>query len=264
MSLAPSLVYLMYHELEEPGRPLCLDEPGYVRYIVSAADFCAQMQSIKNSGRRGLSVSEALANPGTDGVVITFDDGCETDLITAAPVLCELGFNATFYVTVGFLDRRGYLSRAQLRQLSGLGFEIGSHSMTHPYLSDLSQEQLTHEIAGSKQELEQITGQPVLHFSCPGGRWDRRVASTAQEAGYRSVATSRAAANSPATNRFALGRVAVMRGTNLPTLDALSKGQGLVGIRLRDRARASVKRLLGNAVYDRVRARILENGPKNH
>jgi peptidoglycan/xylan/chitin deacetylase (PgdA/CDA1 family) len=257
-----SLVYLMYHELELPNRPLCQDEPGYVRYIVSAADFRAHMQSVKDSGRRGLSVSEGLGNPNAPGVAITFDDGCETDLITAAPLLREFGFNATFYVTVGFLDRRGYLSRAQLRALSDLGLEIGSHSMTHPYLSDLTQEQLNREIAVSRQELEQLTGHSVVHFSCPGGRWDERVAATARDAGYRSVATSRAAANSPTADPYSLGRVAIMRGTKLATFEDQSKGHGLWSIRLRDSARASAKRLLGNSVYDRVRARILEKPPK--
>jgi peptidoglycan/xylan/chitin deacetylase (PgdA/CDA1 family) len=143
MKTTPDLAYLMYHELEIPGRALCQDEPGYVRYIVRASDFRTQMESVKSSGRLGLSVSEALAKPELPAVVVTFDDGCETDLIHAAPLLRELGFNATFYVTVGFLDRRGYLSRTQLRELSDLGCEIGSHSMTHPYLCDLDQEQLT-------------------------------------------------------------------------------------------------------------------------
>ena len=257
MSQAAGLVYLMYHELELPSRTLCQDEPGYVRYIVSISDFRAQMQAVKEAGLRGMSVREALSKPEGPGVVITFDDGCETDLIAAAPLLHELGFNATFYVTVGFLDRRGYLSRAQLRRLSDLGFDVGSHSITHPYLTDLKQDQLAHEISGSKLELEQITGRPIEHFSCPGGRWDARVAATARQAGYRSVATSRAEANSTATDAFRLGRVAVMRGTNLATFQTHTKGHDLWRLRFKDSARASIKRLLGNAVYDRLRRRIL-------
>jgi peptidoglycan/xylan/chitin deacetylase (PgdA/CDA1 family) len=254
---ADHLVYLMYHEIELPGRPMCQDEPGYVRYIVSASDFGAQMQALKDSGVRGMSVSEALASPRYPGVVITFDDGSETDLITAAPLLRQVGFNGIFYVTVGFLGKRGYLSHGQLRQLSDLGLEVGSHSMTHPYLTDLSDEQLVDELAGSKHELEQITGRPIHHFSCPGGRWDRRVVAKAKQAGYHSVSTSRASANSAGTDPFALGRVAIMRGTSLATFRALAKGHGLWTVRLKDSARASARRLLSNTIYDRVRTRIL-------
>ena len=50
------IVYLMYHELEIPGRPLCQTEPGYVRYILQATGFRAQMQSLKNAGLRGVNV----------------------------------------------------------------------------------------------------------------------------------------------------------------------------------------------------------------
>lgn len=247
----------MYHELELRGRPLCQNEPGYVRYIVSASDFRAQIQFLKDSGLSGMNVTTALENPGRGGVVITFDDGCETDLISAAPMLRDFGFNGTFYVTVGFLEKRGYLSRTQLRQLGDLGMEIGSHSMTHSYLTDLSQEQVTREIADSKHELEQIIGRSIQHFSCPGGRWDRRVAETARQSGYRSVTTSRVAANSRRSDPFALGRVAVMRGTTLATFEKQSKGHGLWELRLRHSARTAAKVMLGNRAYDLVREQIL-------
>jgi peptidoglycan/xylan/chitin deacetylase (PgdA/CDA1 family) len=257
MSGNPGRVYLMYHELELPGRPFCQNEPGYVRYIVSASDFRAQMQFLKDSGLSGMNVTTALDNVAHPGVVITFDDGCETDLISAAPMIREFGFAGTFYVTVGFLDKRGYLSRTQLRQLSDLGMEIGSHSMTHSYLTDLSQEQVAREIADSKHELEQITGRSIQHFSCPGGRWDRRVRETARQSGYRSVTTSRVAANSRRSDPFALGRLAVMRETTLATFEKQSKGHGLWEPRLRHSASTVVEVILGNRIYDLLRAQIL-------
>src|ERR1041384_2350901 len=133
------LVYLMYHELELPERALCQSDPGYVRYVLKADDFRQQIAHLRAEDMRGVSVGEAWSKTDEQGarVVITFDDGCETDLIVAAPVLKEAGFNATFYVTVEHLGRRGYLSVGQLRELSESGFEIGSHSLTHSYLHDL-------------------------------------------------------------------------------------------------------------------------------
>ena len=86
---------------------------------------------------RGISVEDALCNKKTGKVVITFDDGCETDLTVAAPLLQRANFTATFYITLGFLGRTGYLIPRQVRELSDAGFDIGCHSMTHPYLSDL-------------------------------------------------------------------------------------------------------------------------------
>jgi peptidoglycan/xylan/chitin deacetylase (PgdA/CDA1 family) len=251
-----SIVYLMYHELELPGRPLCQSEPGYVRYIVTEPAFRSQIEWLKSAGMRGMSVGEALTFS-RQGVAITFDDGCETDRIAAAPLLREAGFGATFYITVGFMKNRGYLSAGQVRELADLGFEVGCHSMTHPYLSDLPLDALRRELAEPKDRLEQMTGRPVEHFSCPGGRWDERVAQVARDTGYKSVATSRNSANDAAANTFSLGRVAILRNTDLVNFQKICRDEGLWRLRLRDFAAASAKRVMGNSGYDRLRALLL-------
>ena len=253
----PRAVFLMYHELQSPGRPLCQSEPGYLRYILFAHDFLAQMERLKLANWRGVSVTSALQFQDTHTVAITFDDGCETDLLTAAPILQKLHFGATFYVTAGFLGRRGYMSPAQLRELSSLGFEIGCHSMTHAYLSDLDETGLQREIVEAKLQLEQTVGKPVEHFSCPGGRYSRRVVQIVRDAGYRSMATSRAYTNSPSADSFELGRLPVMRKTTIKAFEQLYRGHALWKVTLQSAARDSAKRLLGNSLYDRVRTLML-------
>jgi peptidoglycan/xylan/chitin deacetylase (PgdA/CDA1 family) len=251
------IVFLMYHELELPGRPLCQSDPGYVRYILSQESFRTQMTWLARNGWRGLSVGEALAYPSGKSVAITFDDGCETDLITAAPILKENGFNATFYVTAGFLGKPGYLSPEGLRQLDTMGFEIGCHSMTHAYLNDLQPPDLHCEISDAGKKLEDLIGKRVEHFSCPGGRYDERTISAAKEAGYRSLATSRTHANSPATDPYLLGRVAVLRDTNEVTFQRVCAAEVLWQMRLGESLRGTAKRVMGNALYDRLRALLL-------
>jgi len=257
MSQPDSRVYLMYHEIEVSGRALCQSEPGYVRYIVTEADFRNQIDKLKENAWLGMSVTQALTAPSNPGVGLTFDDGCETDLLIAAPLLKEAGFGATFYITAGFLGRRGYLSRPQVRDLSDLGFDIGCHSMTHPYLSDLPTTALPAEMAVPKTQLEEITGREVANFSCPGGRFDARVIRFAREAGYRSLATSRAIENNRQTDPFALGRVAIMRDTEIAQFWRTCRGQGLWRTRWKDRTRATAKTLLGNSIYDKMRGAVL-------
>jgi len=253
----------MYHELGLPGRPPCQSEPGYLRYIVSAADFESQIHWLRNIGWRGMSVTEALSSPHENGVVVTFDDGCETDLLSAAPILNAVRFAATFYITVGFLGKRGYLSHSQLRELSDQGFDIGCHSMTHSYLTDSPDDRLHQEIAGAKTELEQITGRRVEDFSCPGGRWGPRIVEVARRAGYRSVASSRSIANPPHADPFSLGRLAVMRGCSLKDFQRLCQGHGLWKLQMRDLTRSSARRLFGNSAYDRMRSLLLSRSARN-
>jgi peptidoglycan/xylan/chitin deacetylase (PgdA/CDA1 family) len=252
-----SIVFLMYHELEIPGRPLCQSEPGYARYVLPERDFRSQIESLKENGWLGLCVGQALGFPEANSVAITFDDGCETDLLVAAPILVRAGFNATFFITCSWLGRPSYLSATQLKELSQQGFEIGCHSMTHAYLTDLDEKGLRHEISDAKSELEQIIGRAVDHFSCPGGRCDQRVVNVARAAGYRTVATSRIQANSRNTDVFGLGRVAILRDVPLDTFAAICDGSKLSRLRAQSAIREVAKGILGNEFYDRVRATLL-------
>jgi peptidoglycan/xylan/chitin deacetylase (PgdA/CDA1 family) len=251
------IVFLMYHELELAGRKLCQSEPGYVRYILPLEIFRGQMSWMKQSGWRGLSVGEALHYPAEPSVCLTFDDGCETDLIAAAPVLREFGFNATFYLTAGFLNTPGYLDGSQVRELDAQGFEIGCHSMTHPYLSDLAEPELEREVVDAKLQIEKIVGHAIEHFSCPGGRYDERTLRMARHAGFRTVAGSQFYANSSGTSRYELGRVAMLRNLTLEEFRATCQGRGLWKKRLQHQARRSMQRALGNHAYDRLRAALL-------
>ncbi len=257
----PEVVFLMYHELGHPERPLRQNEPGYVRYIVAASDFRAQMETLKSEGWKGLGVGDVIAAFPDKTVGITFDDGCETDLLFAAPILRELGFGATFYITSGWLGQPGYLSHAQLRELSSLGFEIGCHSMSHIYLTELDVAGLHCEILDSKIQLEDVIGKPVQHFSCPGGRFDERVVKIASDAGYLTVATSETHANTPMTDHFGLGRFAIMRHTALPEFRRLCRGRGLWQRQVGVRFRSAVRNVLGNSAYDRLRDAVLRKRP---
>jgi peptidoglycan/xylan/chitin deacetylase (PgdA/CDA1 family) len=250
-------VFFMYHELALPNRALCHREPGYTRYVVSASAFRSQMEKLAHEGWRATNVTQAMQSFDGKSACVTFDDGCETDLLCAAPILKEFGFGATFYVTVGFMGQPGYLSEAQVRNLSALGFEIGCHSLTHPYLPDLDDLHLHDETAGAKDRLQQITGGSVEHFSCPGGRWDRRVIAAVKAAKFRTMATSRTGTNFANTDPFRLSRVAVLSGTSEEVFMRECRGQGLLKTQLNEKAREVARRLLGNSTYDSLRSMIL-------
>ena len=252
-----NIVFLMYHEIELPKRPLVQSEPGYVRYIVSQDAFHSQMNWLQQNGWRGLSVGEALSYPAGKSVAITFDDGTETDLIAAAPILKEKNYNATFYVTSGFLNKNGYMSSSQLKELFSLGFEIGCHSMTHPDLDSISDAAQKSEVIQARARLEDIIGKKVEHFSCPGGRYNTTTLSLAKQSGYRSLATSHVHANSPTTDPFQLGRAVIMRDTNEATFQQICMGNTLWKMRLAESTRGIVRNFLGTSLYNRVRTRLL-------
>lgn len=254
---APGTAFLMYHELSLPGRATCRLEPGYTRYVVSAEDFRAQMKRLAGEGFRGRNASDAMRSFDGQSVCITFDDGCETDLLTAVPILKELGFDATSYVTVDFLNKPGYMTHAQVRELSALGFEIGCHSMTHPYLTDVDDSRLRQETMEAKERLEQIAGARVDHFSCPGGRWDSRVANAVKQANFQTMATSATGLNYSRTDPFSLTRIAILDGVTNDQVLRVCRGEGLLLTQIKERARGMARRILGSAGYDSIRSLIL-------
>jgi peptidoglycan/xylan/chitin deacetylase (PgdA/CDA1 family) len=129
--------------------------------------------------------------------------------------------------------------------------------MTHAYLTDLDDTGLERETAEAKSRLEQVVGKAVNHFSCPGGRYNHRVAEAARAAGYRTVATSRIHANSPTTDNFALGRVAILRGLSVSSFASICSGEMLPRLRAQSNLRHAARSLLGNSRYERVRAMFL-------
>lgn len=256
-------VFLMFHELALPGRAMCHGEPGYSRYVVSVSDFRSQIEALARAGWHGKSVSQAIRSfaersSGEKSVCITFDDGCETDLLAAAPILKDFGFGATFYITAGFVGKPGYLSEEQIHVLRAQGFEIGCHSFTHPYLTDIDGNRLHDEVAGAKDRVQHMSQAPVEHFSCPGGRWNKSVTRAVKSAGYQTMATSRIGVNFAHTDHFALARVAVFKGTNAEKLLRTCSGQGFMRKQLQERASAVAKIVLGNSLYDSLRGLLLE------
>jgi peptidoglycan/xylan/chitin deacetylase (PgdA/CDA1 family) len=129
--------------------------------------------------------------------------------------------------------------------------------MTHAYLDGLDQPALHREIFDAGKKLEDTIGEKIEHFSCPGGRYDDRTRDLVREAGYRSMATSRAHANSSATNPYSLGRVAMMRGTDVVTFGLVCRAEGLWQMRLDENLRRAAAQVMGNATYDRFRKLLL-------
>jgi len=267
--MARPLPFLLYHELLPVGGSPARPGEGYARYVLDTHVFRDHIRRIRDAGAVGVSIDIGLgegdgaaanARGGTPGrsVVLTFDDGCASDLLLAAPILNEAGWNATFFVTVRFLGTPGFMTLGQLRQLAEAGFDIGSHGMTHAYLPDLETAAIRAELVDSKAAIEDCTGRPVRHFSCPGGRWSRTVEDVARDAGYTAVCDSRPVGNAAGADRFRLGRFAVTKATSPDDIARIALDGTLGSLRLRAAALSAARAVLGNRTYDRVRERLLE------
>ena len=190
---------LAYHGVAEV--PLDQDPDAL---FVAPGELRRQIARLREWGYRLVSfgelAGEVAGGGGTGSAALTFDDGLVDNLEALAPLLAEVGAPATVFVVSGWLGRPHPAARwtrivtdEELRALRAAGIEIGAHSITHPDLSALGYEQARVELAASKQQLEEVLGEPVEVAAYPFGRANKQTARACRDAGFRAacVATGR-------------------------------------------------------------------------
>jgi peptidoglycan/xylan/chitin deacetylase (PgdA/CDA1 family) len=106
-------------------------------------------------------------------VSVTFDDGWADQYANATPVMKQLGINGTYYIISGSMtDQPDYMTAAQVKSLYTAGNEIGSHTVTHPDLTTVSQADLVTEMSQSQTTLQNLLGVPVTDFAYPYGAYN--------------------------------------------------------------------------------------------
>jgi len=112
-------------------------------------------------------------------VSITFDDGLESVYSLAFPELDSMGVTATVFVISDLVgkthDGRSVMNGRMLNLLRSKGWEIGSHTLTHPNLTQISPSHLITELKDSKKCLEEIISAKVVSFAYPFGAYDNMV-----------------------------------------------------------------------------------------
>lgn len=113
-------------------------------------------------------------------VILTFDDGYESQYSNAKPILDKYGFKATFYIVcnyVGSGDNR--MTWEEIKSLQQEGHDIASHTMNHDDLSKLTPQEVEYEVAQSKQcLLEQGINPKSFAYPFNGGSDDSSVINT--------------------------------------------------------------------------------------
>jgi peptidoglycan-N-acetylglucosamine deacetylase len=116
-------------------------------------------------------------------VTTSWDDGHDADL-RVADLLAAHGLKGTFYVAFNHPESKG-ISDQDIRILSRMGMEIGSHTLTHRLLTGRPAAEIRHEMSESKRRLEDILGAPVSAFSYPQGGFTAVARAALIDTGYR-------------------------------------------------------------------------------
>lgn len=157
-------------------------------------------------------------------VILTFDDGYEDFYTDVLPLLKKYHIKATLYVVYNFIDRKGFLSKKELNEIVGSGLvEIGSHTLNHRYLKNLSADTQRSEIFESKTKLEKLLKIPVNTFAYPYGAFDDRTVELVKEASYSAAVSVIRGVTQSIDNQFILYRIRA-GGTTGDNMIKLLKG----------------------------------------
>lgn len=164
-----------------------------------------QLGSLVRRGFRGATFADAVSRPpAARTVAITFDDAYRSVLELAFPILERLGLPGTVFVPTRFAGRDepmawpgidGWLHGPhenelypldwqQLGELAAAGWEIGSHTVSHPKLTKLDDDSLAAQLRESKAACEEALGLSCASIAYPYGDIDARVLRATREAGY--------------------------------------------------------------------------------
>ncbi len=228
-------------------------------YALAPDELRALLLAARDTGRRAVPAGQVPAELGGAFYSLTFDDGSASDYTEAFPVLSELGLRATFFVVPTFVERPGHVTWQQLREMVAAGMEVGSHSLTHPFVHELDRTGLEREFGQSKAELEDRLGVAVTSASLPRGWAPPDVEPLLAELGYRVFCTSRVGWWCPGNRALAMPRVGVRRGMLVEDFVAIvnAERRALWGLQAVDVAKTVAKRWLGAARWQRVRAPLL-------
>lgn len=125
------------------------------------------------------------------------------------PVLREHGLTATIFILPLTVGNDGMLTWEQIREMDQAGFTIGSHTLRHPWLPDLTDEEISHELCQSKVLIEGEVGHPITTLAYPYGAFDQRVKQLALTCGYTHAYTTAPGREFPDNDPLALKRVYV-------------------------------------------------------
>ena len=148
-------------------------------------------------------------------ITLTFDDGWRSAKDEALPLLDSKNLKASFYIITDCLKENSfpaYIKKFDVLELYESGYEIGSHTKSHPHLSKLTQEKIIDEVVDSKSVLLSL-GITSQTFVYPYGDFNQTVTKEVMKAGFIGARTVQRGFNDQHTNPYLLKCQAVYRWT---------------------------------------------------
>jgi len=251
---------LMYHGINDKSNRYSFSKIDSV-YSITEELFEEQMSFISNNNFTVLSIHDliSLKEKNKDipdkSLVITFDDGHESNYTVGYPILKKFKFPADIFITTNYIDKKNYLKKHQIIAMHNERFSIHSHMVDHKYFPNLPYEEKNYQLSKSKEILENIIKGEVNYVSLPGGRLDNSLTKMLEKNGYKGACTSIPGYNK-VFNSYLIQRIPVKKNLNIQEFKKIIFMDYiyLFKIKLIYYSLFLIKKSLGNRKYDAFRS----------
>ena len=221
---------LMYHVIKAPTASTPMAE-----LWTPAETFKTTIELLKKDGYNGVTLDQVWqawhggAGLPAKPLVISFDDGYLSHSVTAKPILEAAGWPGVLNLE-GKNIGKGGLTTTQVEGLIAAGWEIDSHTLTHPDLTNSDDASLKTELVDSRKLLQEKFKIPVNFFCYPAGKNDARVRAAVEAAGYKGATTVEPGIASKSDTPYLLPRIRVNGTDSAATVAGrVSSGAGVTG-----------------------------------
>lgn len=213
-----AVVVLSYHQFDDTDSRYSLsleNLESHIRFFQNAGYQFITDRELGDWFKRGREIP-------VQAVLLTFDDGNESDYLAVFPLLRRLKVKGVFFPVVGMIDAPGRIKESQIREMVASGIcSFGSHGFRHDKMILAPSEKIIDEIHRSRIILERITGEPLLSVAYPFGFWNDEIKTILEEEEIDFGFTVLAGVNTTDTDRLELRRIAVTSATTLNDLRQL-------------------------------------------
>jgi peptidoglycan/xylan/chitin deacetylase (PgdA/CDA1 family) len=204
---------LVYHDLGTP--PASEPYPGL---YVSDVEFEQQMAWLHQHGYQAVTLDELMGAWYHGGklparpIVITFDNGYVAQATFAPSVMSRYGWPGVLNEITA-----GHLSNARIESLLRIGWEVDSHSVSHPDLTTLDASELRYQLVASRQFLRRTFHVPANSFCYPSSKYDAAVVAAVKAAGYTNAVTENSG-DATSSDPYLLNRFEIESGQGVAGL----------------------------------------------
>lgn len=226
-----SIPVLMYHKVDDTSPTV---------FWVTVENFRKQIGLLCSLGYESITYDD-LRNYALYGspplpdkpVIITLDDAYENTYTKAFPVLQEAGFTGVLHVPTQYVaataggrqqndwDRppeppARHMIWPEIQELYNVGWSIQNHSVSHPDMTSLTEQEMINEIRGAQSNIFTNVGELPKYFCYPYGIFDSQVKIILQDEGYLgAIDDGGGVENTSSVNMFEMKRIYISRDDTL-------------------------------------------------